>query len=662
LNARLLSTSPFDPSRYVGSVTFISPDAAKINLPHAAGVAPRQYSGYAVLGGQVGEFVFIEGEGVAVLGRITEVRLPDSERLKAEPAAGERPDAHPIGFVQLLTTLELSSGKVISGIPAHPRIGQHVYSAHPLLVKHIVEGADATSEGVVELATIPQDASTKVNVSPAHLFGRHCAVLGATGGGKSWTVARVIQEAARLGGKIILVDPSGEFHTFTDGVRSVFLGGQRRDARDSRTFVSFPYWDLTEADLFAIFQPSPGAQVPKMREAIRSLKLNYVLHGDGEPHVYTKRDASKRDFNLRVNSNEGLVEAKGARYRIKYLGKQIYEECVFESGGTRNEPDHSVWGAYDERIRGYCDTLVSKVFSITRSKALECLFHPQDFEPLTEKLDEFLASGDAVLRVSLEHLPFEHNARELLINAVGRHLLGLAREGRFQSMPTVVVLDEAHQFLSKSVGGEDNRVYLDAFGLIAKEGRKYGLTTLLATQRPRDIPEDVLSQMGMFIVHRLINDRDREIVEKACGNLDASAAAFLPTLGQGEAILVGVDFPMPTPIKVTEPLFPPKSEGPSYAKFWRKRPVDVSQVESDLPRHRNLHDAYAELLGLDAEEVGSLVDVEPFARDGSRGEMLYSYILDFTGLASPEVEAKIRAKHGSLSVEVGAHFFDGLRL
>ena len=59
---------------------------------------------------------------------------------------------------------------------------------------------------------------------------------------------------------------------------------------------------------------------------------------------------------------------------------------------------------------------------------------------------------------------------------------------------------------------EHNKVELDAFGLIAKEGRKYGLTCVLATQRPRDIPEDVLSQIGMFVVHRLINERDRQIV------------------------------------------------------------------------------------------------------------------------------------------------------
>lgn len=131
-NKHKLATSPFDSSRYVGSVSYVNPDAVKINLPYAANVSSRQYAGYSVMGGQVGEFVFIETEDFAVLGRITEVRLPDNERLKAEPSLGKPQEAHPIGFVQLLTTLDISSGNVISGIPQHPRIGQHVFDLAPV--------------------------------------------------------------------------------------------------------------------------------------------------------------------------------------------------------------------------------------------------------------------------------------------------------------------------------------------------------------------------------------------------------------------------------------------------------------------------------------------------------------------------------------------------
>lgn len=560
---RALATSPFDPSRYIGSVSYVSPDRAKINLPHAASVSSKQYAGYPVIGGQVGEFVFIESEDYAVLGRITEVLLPDSERLKAEPILGKAPEVHPIGFVQLLTTLDLSTGKVISGIPQHPRIGQHVFSAHPLLVKQVVEGSNVDKAGMVELATTTQESHTKVNISPAQLFGRHCAVLGATGGGKSWTVARITQEIARIGGKIILVDPTGEFHTFVnDKVEHIFLGGQKQNDQDQRVYVGFPYWQLTELDLFSIFQPSGASQAPKLREALKSLKLAYVLDGEDAKWI-EKKNTSRKEYFKKWAVNQAAVEEFGAKYNIKYLAKQITEECVKEPFGDKEN-----WGDYSEQLRGYCENLIAKIYSITKAQPLKCLFAPEEFDSLTGRIDGFMKSSSRVLRISMEDLSFEHNARELLTNALGRYLLGLAREGTFQTKPTVVILDEAHQFLNKNIGDENNHVSLDAFGLIAKEGRKYGLTTILATQRPRDIPEDVLSQMGMFVVHRLINERDRQVVEKACGNLDGSAAAFLPTLGQGEAILVGVDFPMPTPVRIIEPDFRPKSEGPDYAKYW----------------------------------------------------------------------------------------------
>jgi hypothetical protein len=107
---------------------------------------------------------------------------------------------------------------------------------------------------------------------------------------------------------------------------------------------------------------------------------------------------------------------------------------------------------------------------------------------------------------------------------------------------------------------------------VPKEGRKYFLNCVLATQRPRDIPEYVLSQMGMFIVHRLINDRDRNVVEKACGNLDSAAASFLPTLGQGEAIVVGGDSPMPLPVLIRTPGLRPQSTGADYSVLWAQAP------------------------------------------------------------------------------------------
>ena len=91
----------------------------------------------------------------------------------------------------------------------------------------------------------------------------------------------------------------------------------------------------------------------------------------------------------------------------------------------------------------------------------------------------------------------------------------------------------------------------------------------LATQRPRDITDGVLSQMGTLVVHRLTNDRDREIVERACGDIDLSVSSFLPNLQQGEAAIIGVDFPFPLTIQIKSPSYRPRSDGPDYQKHWR---------------------------------------------------------------------------------------------
>ena len=164
-------------------------------------------------------------------------------------------------------------------------------------------------------------------------------------------------------------------------------------------------------------------------------------------------------------------------------------------------------------------------------------------------ISKFIGEDKRLLCICLSGIQHEFNAKEIIANTIGRYLLEIARHGAFKDNPSVVVVDEAHNFLGRQIGSEDMFSRLDAFELIAKEGRKFGLNICLATQRPRDITEGVLSQMGTLVVHRLTNDRDREIVERACGEIDLSASSFLPNLQPGEAAIIGVDFPFPLAIQ-----------------------------------------------------------------------------------------------------------------
>ena len=150
-----LTISPFDSSRYIGTVCHVRPQTIDINLPRAASATSSHYAGYSVQAGQVGEFVVIEGEEHAVLGRIIEVRLPERERLTVEMTSEHEGEVNPIGTVQLLTAIGLASGESLNGIPLHPRISQHVYSAHPFLVKQAVESDTLEESKKLQLAVFP---------------------------------------------------------------------------------------------------------------------------------------------------------------------------------------------------------------------------------------------------------------------------------------------------------------------------------------------------------------------------------------------------------------------------------------------------------------------------------------------------------------------------
>jgi len=210
--------------------------------------------------------------------------------------------------------------------------------------------------------------------------------------------------------------------------------------------------------------------------------------------------------------------------------------------------------------------------------ALVPLFQPQGMPSLFEEIKNFLPDPEQrVLRVSLEHFSFAHNAREIVVNAIGRHILELARKDAFKTHPMVVFLDEAHQFLNARLSDERAEYPLNAFSLISKEGRKYALTLCLATQRPRDIPTGSLSQVGTMIVHRMTNDQDREVIERACGEFDHSLAAAVPTLIPGEAVLIGPEFGIPLKVRIIAPGVKPYFEGPNYQRYWsEKKEQEVS--------------------------------------------------------------------------------------
>jgi hypothetical protein len=557
------------PELFMGVISSVSAYKVRVNLSDAGSPSASHFSGGRYGRGEVGEFVLIEGQVNLLLGRVVEVSLPEHERRAIKPIYSGAPVLDAIGNIQLLGSVSMETLIVQAGVENYPRLGDRVYAAPHKFVSKIPSLMDIkdddTNPVLLHLGSVDVAQESEVAIKPEKLFGRHCAILGTTGGGKSWTTARIIEECIKYNSKIVLLDATGEYRNFEgEFIQHCHLGNPVETGTRSIP-CSLPPTNFVESDFIALFEPAGKVQGPKFRAAIRSLRLANLCPNLAPQGLIRKISQLKAPVETAEKGKEvaALLDDPRQPFNVAHLVAQIEQECVWPD--DFNNP--SKWGKEDGNF-SHCLSLVSRINAVLTSPAFHCVFRSGEAS-LSSLVDNFFRGRQRLLRICLSGIAYEYKAREIIANVIGRDLLSRARYGHFTTAPAVVIVDEAHNFLGRQIGSEDSIARLDAFEIIAKEGRKYGLSICLATQRPRDITEGVLSQMGTLIVHRLTNDHDRDVVERACGEIDRAASSFLPNLRPGEAAILGVDFPIPLTIQIDEPATKPLSDGPDFQKTWK---------------------------------------------------------------------------------------------
>ena len=559
-NTKVIKMKPFNHNYFLGYINEITAQYVKVHFPSSNLLHTFYHEGLNFTGGNVGKFIVIEGEEYGFLARITELNLPDSERKEINEKAiyDDTTLFHPSGKAELLLTFNLfEPNKTQKTVSNYPHIGAKVYAcSDEQISKYIKEFGKKENNIDAVYAPIGKLTANDAlcNVSLDSLFGRHCAVIGTTGGGKSWTVAKLIEGITEYtNNKVILIDATGEYKNLTNN--SYVLGV------DSY----FPYQELSIPDLFYLLRPTGQSQRPILLEAIRSLKIQRI---EGISDIYTKAGTKKSIYKNLYNKNINIIEDNYCNFDIHLLVRQIHEECIYPNGYQ----DITIFGGEDKKTYDYQTSLIARITDLLNTDIFKKLLGFNNIQgnvsSIIKTIDSFLsASTGGILRISFEDIPSSFSAKEIVSNALATYLLQKARSKDFVKNPVVLFLDEAHQFLNKGVKDEFFEIHsLDAFDLIAKEARKYGLFLCLSTQMPRDIPVGTLSQMGTFIVHRLINDLDKKAVENAASSANRNVLSFLPILGEGEALLVGVDFPMPLLLKIDEPKNRPDSETPKLRR------------------------------------------------------------------------------------------------
>lgn len=587
--------NPFRHEYFLGYINQVLPQFVKVHFPSSVLLNGFTHYGQEFNGGLVGNFVVIEGEKYGFLGRITELSLPESERLSLNEKAFQTSAFHPTGKIEILLSFDLYDPFTVKkGLTAYPNIGAKVFVSSGELVQEYMSRfgvKEGESSDAIKLGHLVSNPTTEVKVNLQSVFGRHCAVVGTTGGGKSYTVSKLVESLINSENKAILIDATGEYSSFD----------KLNDCQECKIGVDyhFHYSNLSVSDLFVMFRPSGQVQQPILLEAINSLKLATILERESASYnpttnnsIVTYNFKGKNSEDISIDLDDGCVVKQGKKtlpfnrlcakysnelndfnktnFNIQKLTKQINNEC-FQIFGDE-------WGrTIDNRNQGNASSLILRIHQALSDPEFKKVF---GFDNAVKKdvipeIQDFIKpdSTNNLLRIAFDSVPFSFQIREIVANALGSFLLKTARNGSFDSKkdagnkPMVLLIDEAHQFVNKTVRDEYfESIRLDSFDLIAKECRKHGLFLCIATQMPRDIPHGTLSQMGTFIVHRLINHNDKEAISNACSSANSNTLEFLPILGEGEAILTGVDFPMPVIMKFDKPLNEPNSQTPNLTK------------------------------------------------------------------------------------------------
>jgi len=396
--------SPFSHNYFLGYVNEVTPQFVKIHFPSSSLLSKFYHEGVNYAGGNVGNFIVIEGDEYGFLSRIIEINLPDSERKEINEKAIQNDDTsfHPSGKAELLLSFSIfnpqETNKTVS---KYPSIGAKVYScSDEQIEQYVKEFGKKKNEEENAYAAIGKLTSNDAicNVSLNALFGRHCAVVGTTGGGKSWTIAKLIESITeKTNNKIILIDATGEYCKLD--CESIVLG--------ENTYFDYKY--LTNSDFCFLFQENSPNTVTALCDAIQSLKLISLNVG------YDGIKSGKNAESLNRLVRENVHRFNECKFDISRLPEQIKNEAVSLKGN----------GTYEENgfKLGYCSHLIARANLLLQNDTIKnALGIEKTAEQTTDiisKIEAFIKSeqqDNNILRIGFEKLSYDFAIREIIVD------------------------------------------------------------------------------------------------------------------------------------------------------------------------------------------------------------------------------------------------------
>ncbi|MBS1635695.1 MAG: ATP-binding protein [Bacteroidetes bacterium] len=444
-------------------------------------------------------------------------------------------------------------------------------------------------------------------------FSKHIALVGSTGSGKSCTVAKILQDVAGISNNRNINNiQQKNSHIIIFDIHSEYKSAFDLDKKENFTLnvldvdtLKLPYWLMNSAELESLFiegnEMNHHNQVSQFKKAVilNKERHNPILK-DKVTYDTPVYFSIQEVFNYISNINNLTVYSDGGKTyfatlpissRIEFDNNKLWTLMNFEESTGNSK--HDVIGVKVSKSGGFngeFDRFVSRLETKLADKRLKFIMNPKnskgtDFETddFEELLKQFLGYIDKanITIIDLSGIPFE--VLSITVSLISRlvfdfafHYSKLKHKGdKLNDIPFMIVCEEAHNYIPKSGGAEYN-ASKKSIERIAKEGRKYGLSLMVVSQRPSEVSETIFSQCNNFISLRLTNVNDQNYVKALMPDNSNAIADILPNLGQGECLIVGDAALIPTTVKLDKPNPEPKSQSINFQDEWQ---TDWKEVE-----------------------------------------------------------------------------------
>ena len=409
------------------------------------------------------------------------------------------------------------------------------------------------------------------------LLGKHTAILGSTGAGKSGTVAAVIHSILERGlvanhehwhPQIIILDPHNEYG-------KAFPAHQRLSTDEGS--LNLPYWLLDLEESLSLF-------IGKTEFAATS-QSNIIKNA----LIAVREQAAEQ---LGLDKNQLTVDSPipyiiGDSSGLDHFGKKDGELYTDGLIGAINQQRPS--GANKKDHEDY-SKVIRKIDSLLKDGRLKFMMESWDGDkdPLPAIVNQFLTQQATVQIVDLSGVPNEvAGVASAAIARIVFQLKGWQTEAERQNSPVLLVCEEAHRYVPNR-GEAQYEAAQSAIRRIAKEGRKYGVGLLLVSQRPSEVEATVLSQCNSWIVLRITNDADREHVRSVLPDSMSGLTKMLSGLRRQEAIFVGQAATLPTRVMIRSLSDGqlPRSNDVDFDKGWQQQAMTIEKIGEVVTKWR----------------------------------------------------------------------------